>query len=922
MFSPLRKAKKGLLLASFSILCTTLGYSQTLTSSRLREVFKEEQIADIDSNTNSNLNNTDNGAWEIYYEPNEDSLWISENKNYRIRKVATKAPYGFRFVLNISKTGTVFSPNVRCEFAPGDNTWPQGGMMGMVLHPQFKAASSPQNFVYVAYVKKFIGGGPDGELATRYRTATNPFSGEVVKGDLFTTYIVQFEYLNGQLVNPEIICDSIPGSNDHNSGRLTIAPVGGVDYLFYSCGDMGGGQFYSAERTNKAAWTNSYEGKILRFNLQKDGDADQGTVDYNRWIPNDNPYNNIAPVTGQSAVHSIGHRNVQGFAYTGGKFYAASHGPFTDDEVNILSPGMDYGHPRVIGKKADNNYLNAKAATQYFQGWGNKYNNATSGQSNSRMICSLPLIDETQTIPNYVDPIFSFYDATRGATASVIQNIYTANNPGNDTWPSVAPSGMDVYDKGKIPGWNNSLLLASLKRGSVFRLKLSSDGNAIQSINDGSNTYDTAVLFNTKNRFRDLAIDKNGLSFYASIDGSGSTSGPTTTTPASSVCEGCILKYTFLGYAHSSGISTIPTSIPIAEGTNDNCEALQPIVINADNTNYWVPITDVNGKIIAEIKANGNAIGTVSGSLFRNGATDGIRTTPGTNKPYVDRNLTLNVTGTPPFNNNGGVDVRLYFTNAEFTKLTAEDATITATNLGLFKNSTSTCQTIVSGATNLISGTIVSNTFGSQGYYVQGTVNSFSTFFVASKTISVLPVTLKEIKANWLGNLAAISWTTATEQNTASFDVERSLDGRNFTVVGNVKAKGNSNIPVDYKFTDVSVANLSAPIFYYRLIMKDVDGKASFSKTVTLTRGGSAFFVRAFPNPVKTTTTLQIFSDKDEKLSWQLTDLSGRTIRSQTQQVVKGQNNISIDMNNLPAGFYQLVVKGQQFTQVMKLQKQ
>jgi glucose/arabinose dehydrogenase len=105
------------------------------------------------------------------------------------------------------------------------------------------------------------------------------------------------------LESPAIVCDNLPGSNDHNSQRIIIAPVavGGTPYLFYASGDMGAGQFSNRTRPNRAQDPTSYEGKILRFNLDVDGDAGA-----NAWIPNDNPY------SATSAVWSIGIRNNQG----------------------------------------------------------------------------------------------------------------------------------------------------------------------------------------------------------------------------------------------------------------------------------------------------------------------------------------------------------------------------------------------------------------------------------------------------------------------------------------------------------------------------------------------------------------------------------------------------------------------------------
>jgi glucose/arabinose dehydrogenase len=136
---------------------------------------------------------------------------------------------------------------------------------------------------------------------------------------------------------------------------MIIAPVtaGGTNYLFYAGGDMGAGQFANRLRPQNAQNTDSYEGKILRFNLEPDSDGDE-TVP-NAWIPGDNPYNTM--LAKQSAVYSIGIRNNQGFAFdtATNKLYGSSHGPYSDDEINIIEGFRNYGHPLIEGF-ADGNY--------------------------------------------------------------------------------------------------------------------------------------------------------------------------------------------------------------------------------------------------------------------------------------------------------------------------------------------------------------------------------------------------------------------------------------------------------------------------------------------------------------------------------------------------------------------------------------
>lgn len=52
----------------------------------------------------------------------------------------------------------------------------------------------------------------------------------------------------------------------------------------------------------------------------------------------------------RSHVYSYGHRNAQGIVFgPGQQLYSNEHGPKTDDEVNIIHAGKNYGWPDVLG---------------------------------------------------------------------------------------------------------------------------------------------------------------------------------------------------------------------------------------------------------------------------------------------------------------------------------------------------------------------------------------------------------------------------------------------------------------------------------------------------------------------------------------------------------------------------------------------
>ena len=96
---------------------------------------------------------------------------------------------------------------------------------------------------------------------------------------------------------------------------------------------------------------------------------------------------------------------------------------------------------------------------------------------------------------------------------------------------------------------------------------------------------------------------------------------------------------------------------------------------------------------------------------------------------------------------------------------------------------------------------------------------------------SPLPVTLTSFTASTLTHGVKLNWATASELNSASFDVQRSTDGQSFQTIGTVGAAGNSTTPRYYTFNDVTVF---PGVKYYRLRQVDVDGTTAFSLVQTV----------------------------------------------------------------------------------------
>jgi hypothetical protein len=146
---------------------------------------------------------------------------------------------------------------------------------------------------------------------------------------------------------------------------------------------------------------------------------------------------------------------------------------------------------------------------------------------------------------------------------------------------------------------------------------------------------------------------------------------------------------------------------------------------------------------------------------------------------------------------------------------------------------------------------------------------------------SVLPVELVRFQAHANGAAIALHWATATERNSAFFEIQRSADGKIFQKVGQIAAAGNSSSGRTYTWDDTTpLSQLS----YYRLRQVDVDGSAHFSAVVAVSPGAAApTEYSVFPNPAK----------RGEMLYLNLTALAGQTaqltISSLTGQVVLRQ---------------------------------
>jgi PQQ-dependent dehydrogenase (s-GDH family) len=433
----------------------------------------------------------------IIYGP-DNALWITE-----------------RFGKNITLIDPANGSELNSMPVPGvHQSEGQDGLLGMAFDPFYEN----NHHIYVAYTYDADPGNDLNRLAKITRFTYDPTAGTI-----------------GQPVD---LISGLQGSIDHNSGRMTFGLDG---KLYYTIGDQGKNQLSqiclnieaqrlpTAQEVANQDWI-AYQGKVLRMN--PDGS-----------IPEDNPVINGV----QSHIFTYGHRNPQGLTVgPDGDLYVAEHGPNSDDEVNHLIPGANYGWPFVSGYQDDKayRYINWSAA-------GDQCPNLKPHNAATATSAGVPITNESEFGSGFIPPVATFY--------TVESNYNFSNhNCGKLAYicnPTIAPSSLRLYPSDTIPGWSGTLLMPTLKTGKIFLLTLNNDGTAL--------AKEPVELFHSQDRYRDVAFSPDGSILYVITD----SEGPAQAIGGGATTDlwnpGAVLEFRYIGSGNSgSGSGSGSNSIP------------------------------------------------------------------------------------------------------------------------------------------------------------------------------------------------------------------------------------------------------------------------------------------------------------------------------------------------------------------------
>jgi hypothetical protein len=182
-------------------------------------------------------------------------------------------------------------------------------------------------------------------------------------------------------------------------------------------------------------------------------------------------------------------------------------------------------------------------------------------------------------------------------------------------------------------------------------------------------------------------------------------------------------------------------------------------------------------------------------------------------------------------------------------------------------------------------------------------MTGFSFFNIGSGQISWLPIELINFTANCNEKAEVdIKWSTASEQNSEYFNIERSRDLTQWEYVSTLNAAGNSNYNIDYSTLDTDPFG---GISYYRLLQVDNNGTQTIYGPISVSCADNENGMVVFPNPTQGNFTVEISStEMFANAQLQITDLTGKVINERSTNILEGKNQFTFEGLDLQLGTY------------------
>lgn len=173
--------------------------------------------------------------------------------------------------------------------------------------------------------------------------------------------------------------------------------------------------------------------------------------------------------------------------------------------------------------------------------------------------------------------------------------------------------------------------------------------------------------------------------------------------------------------------------------------------------------------------------------------------------------------------------------------------------------------------------------------------------------VVLVPVTLINFTARRDDAGVLLTWKTASEQDNAGFEIQRSGNGNSWEMIGKVVSSapgGNSNALLSYSFRDP--ARLVAATTYYRLKQTDLNGDVQLS-TMAQVKELSENNIRTITAPGS--INLEIYSYANQQVQVKIAGSGGGIVHQGQHRLTPGLNRVLVNTSRFAKGMYIVIIQ-------------
>jgi len=188
-------------------------------------------------------------------------------------------------------------------------------------------------------------------------------------------------------------------------------------------------------------------------------------------------------------------------------------------------------------------------------------------------------------------------------------------------------------------------------------------------------------------------------------------------------------------------------------------------------------------------------------------------------------------------------------------------------------------------------------------------------------TWGALPVELSSFAASVINRDVTLNWSTSTEINNSTFQIERkAFSSEEWSVIGNIAGNGTSSIAHDYSFND---RNLTSGIYTYRLKQIDFNGNFEYHNLngeVMIGTPTEFKLSQNYPNPFNPSTTINFDMPKEGFVTLKVYNTSGKEVASLVNETRSaGYHSVNFNASALSSGVYYYRLETNGISKTMKM---